>query len=225
MRRSASFGDAYANTGSKTSDKSFCGREGHRNGGFTLLGLAITLTLSLYLVRLSILPIRNWYGAERVKMASVQIEGAFHLARLWAIQHQRNVAVKFNTERNGRVWVHLYGDGDGDGVRNKDIDAGIDPEVKGPQQLGYFGDNVGFGFIPGHAPRDPSNPNQRLDRLEDPIRFNRSDLAAFSALGTATPGTVYISDRRRHLAMVRVTGTTGRIRIRTYDLEGDRWHD
>lgn len=191
--------------------------------GYTLLELLFALAISLLFVQLVIPPIHRWYGAQRVHMAAAQVEGALHLARLLAVQRQLNVALKFKTDQGGRVWVYLYRDGDGDGVRNKDIEAGIDPQLKGPQPLGYFGDNVGFGFPPGLAPRDPSRPARRLDRLEDPIRFNRSDLASFSPLGTATPGTVYISDHRRHLAMVRVSGHTGRIHLRTYDPAKDAW--
>ncbi len=193
--------------------------------GYSLLELMVVMAVFALVAQLSVPPVLHWYGGMRVRMAAAQVEGAFHLARLWAIQHRAHVAVKFHTDGAGRVVVQLYRDGDGDGVRNKDIDAGIDPAVKGPQALGHFGDNVGFGFPPGTAPRDPSDPNQRLGRLEDPIRFNRTDLASFSPLGTATPGTVYVSDQRRHLAMVRVTGTTGRIRLRVYDPAKDAWKD
>jgi len=62
-----------------------------------------------------------------------------------------------------------------------------------------------------------------MDRLLDPIRFNRSDLASFSALGAATPGSVYISDQRANLVAVRVTSRTGRVRLLHYDYKSRQW--
>ena len=202
-------------------------RHGSRSNalGYSLLEMVVATAVAAIFTLLTVPPILRWHGSLRVRMAAAQVESALHLARLWAIQHRSHVAVKFRTDGGGRVRMHLYRDGDGDGVRNRDIEAGIDPEARGPQVLGHFGDNVGFGFPKGLPPRDPSSPHRRLGRLEDPIRFNRSDLASFSPLGTATPGTVYITDHHRHLAMVRVTGTSGRIRLRQYDREGDRWRD
>ncbi|MCB1009629.1 MAG: hypothetical protein KDB94_12155, partial [Acidobacteria bacterium] len=80
-----------------------------------------------------------------------------------------------------------------------------------------------FGFPAGRAPRDPGSPGRRLDRLDDPIRFNRSDIASFSPLAGATPGTVYLTDGERRLVAVRVTGRTGRVRILAYDVATETW--
>lgn len=62
-----------------------------------------------------------------------------------------------------------------------------------------------------------------MDRLDDPIRFNQSDLASFGPLGTATPGTLYLTDRRSRLTAVRVTSRTGRVRVLRYDPGARTW--
>ena len=121
------------------------------------------------------------------------------------------------------TWA-LYRDGDGDGVLTADILSGDDPEVLPRTRLAHLGRQIRFGFPPGRAPRDPGNPRRRLTGLDDPIRFNRSDIASFSALGTATPGTVYVTDGQRHLSAARVTGRTGRIDQISYDVASERWH-
>ena len=62
-----------------------------------------------------------------------------------------------------------------------------------------------------------------MDRLDDPIRFNRSDLASFSPSGAATPGSLYISDQRSNLVVVRVTNRTGSVRLLRYDFQTESW--
>jgi hypothetical protein len=116
----------------------------------------------------------------------------------------------------------LYADGDGDGVLNADLSDGTDPRLTLPRPLTYFGRRIRFGFPEGAKPSDPSNPRRRLEGLGDPIRFNRSDLASFGALGTGTPGSLYLTDGRR-LVVVRVLSRTGRVRVLAWDRETDTW--
>ena len=133
------------------------------------------------------------------------------------------MAVKFFTADPAEVSYALFADGDGDGVRNDDIDSGVDPQVAPARGLTHFGRHVGFGFPPGLAPRDPGNPSRRLDRLDDPIRFNRSDLASFSPLGGSTPGSLYVTDGVEELAVVRLFGRTGKVKVLRYDAEQESW--
>ena len=62
-----------------------------------------------------------------------------------------------------------------------------------------------------------------MERLDDPIRFNRSDLASFSPIGSATPGSLYLSAGRHHLVAVRVTSRSGRVRLELYDYDRQSW--
>ena len=64
-----------------------------------------------------------------------------------------------------------------------------------------------------------------MDRLDDPIRFNQSDLASFDPLGTATPGSLYLTDGQSRLTAVRVTSRTGRVRVLRYDSRARAWHE
>ncbi len=188
--------------------------------------LAETLIVSVILViaaTLSIPPLLRSTGGLRVQLAAAEISSTFHLARAQAIRLGVRVAVKFETEENGRVTFTLYRDGDGDGVRSRDIRSGVDTALGAPRRLAHLGGAVRFGFPEGVAPRDPGDPGRRLDRLEDPLRFNRSDLASFDPLGTSTPGSAYLTDGRRALRVVRLFGRTGKIKILTYNLETERW--
>ena len=158
----------------------------------------------------------------RLEMAGREVASVLRLAQAYAVRHSANVAVRFETAEDGRVRFRLHRDGNGDGVLNRDIDAGIDPAITPSRVVRYLGADVGFSFPQREPPLHPST-GRPLQNLGDPIRFNRSDLASFAPLGTATPGTLYLSDRRSQLVAVRVVSRTGRVRIQRYDYETRRW--
>lgn len=192
--------------------------------GFNLLELLVILAILAILLAIAAPPLFELSGDLRVRLAAQDLLGTLRLARAYAIRHSANVAVRFDEDDSGRVTFALYRDGDGDGVLNKDIAAGVDPELVRPRLLAHFGRGVAFGFPPGPPARDPGSPSRRL-RKDDPIRFNNSDLASFGPLGTSTPGSLYITDGRRRLAAVRVFGRTGKVRVLTYDFEKEEWRD
>ena len=158
-----------------------------------------------------------------VRSAAAEVAGVLRATRALAVRQRVNAAVKFRTHDSGTVSFAIYRDGDGDGVLSSDIDSGVDPQVGPARELRHLGRGVAFGFPPGPAPRDPADPRRVLDKLEDPIRFNRSDLASFNPLGGSTPGSVYLTDSRYHLSAVRLFGVTGKVRTLNYDREREVW--
>ncbi len=192
--------------------------------GYQLIELLIALAISSLVLAFGVPPLLALAAELRVELAAAEVASTFHVARAWAIRHDANVGLKFESDAAGTVTWALYRDGDGDGVLSADILSGDDPQVLPRTRLAHLGRQIRFGFPPGRAPRDPGNPRRRLTGLDDPIRFNRSDIAAFSALGTATPGTVYVTDGGRHLSAARVAGRTGRIDCLAYDVASERWH-
>jgi type II secretory pathway pseudopilin PulG len=192
--------------------------------GFQLAELTVVLAVLAFLVTLGAPPLLRASGDLRLRLAADELVSVLRLARSWAVRHSANVAVKFRTDRDGTVTFTLYRDGDGDGVLNRDIDAGVDPQVEPPRRLSNLGRGFGFGFPPGPPPPDPGSPGHTLP-TSDPIRFNESDLASFSPFGTATPGSLYFTDGLRRLAVVRVANRAGSLRILTYDPERRVWRD
>lgn len=191
--------------------------------GFSVLEMMVCTAVIVSIVAMSLPSVFDWSSGLRVELAAGEMTGVLHRARIFSAQYNAKVAVKFRTEPGGVVTHALYRDGDGDGVRNADIEAGVDPEVRPPRRLAHLGRRIRFGFPSGRAPRDPGDPRRRLERLQDPIRFNRSDLASFNPRGTATPGTIYLTDGRRHLAAVRVNNRSGKIKVLHYDQDTEIW--
>ena len=193
--------------------------------GFQIVDLVVSLAVMGLVLTLGEPPLLRSSADLRLYLATQDLVGVLRLTRAYAIRHSANVAVKFRTAQDGTITFALYRDGDGDGVLNRDIDTGVDPQVKPPRRMAHLGRGFGFGFPPGPPPMDPSSPRQPMDRLDDPIRFNQSDLASFDPLGTATPGSLYLTDRRSLLAAVRVTSRTGRIRVLRYDSRARAWRE
>jgi len=161
--------------------------------------------------------------ALRLEMAARELVMVLRTARSDAIRNGRKVGVRFQIAERHRVSFALYADGDGDGVRTADIESGIDPQISPVKSLIHVGRRIRLGFPSGPAPRDPADPGRRMDRLHDPVRFGRSDIASFNSLGGSTPGSLFITDSGTGLAVVRVLGQTGRIRVLTYEAESEVW--
>lgn len=189
--------------------------------GFTLLELLTVLAILGLAAALGVPPLLDASARLRVSLAASEAASTIRLARMTAVRSRAHVAVRFE-ERGGSVWWAVYGDEDGDGVRSRDIERGVDRLLDGPRPLRRTGASVKLGFPPGPPPRDPGS-GRRMTRLDDPVRFNRSDMVSFGPIGTSTPGSLYFTDGKRHLAVVRVFGRTGKVKVMLYDPETEAW--
>jgi len=194
-----------------------------RAQGFSVSELTVVLAVVACGFFVGVLPLLRATAALRVRLAAAEMVAALRTAQSRAVRDDANVAVHFTTDAAGAVSFALYRDGDGDGVRNDDIRAGIDPEIAPPRRLAHVGREVRLGLPSGRPVRDPGDPHAWLDLAAGPVRFNRSDLASFSPLGGATPGSLYLTDGGDCLAVVRVFGTTGKMRVLTYDFPSGQW--
>lgn len=195
-----------------------------RISGFTVIDILIVLAILGFAVVAVYPSFARSTSALRLDLAARQVAGALHAARSYAISRSANVAVKFYTDEDGTVTYALYRDGDGDGVLSRDIEDGKDPRVWAPRRLDYLNQDIRVGIPEGRPPRHPGNPRKRLDRLDDPIKFNRSDLASFSPIGRVTPGSIYLTDNHANLVVVRTYHLTGKITILNYDAKTETWN-
>lgn len=196
---------------------------GRSSRGFTLIELLLVAALLVFVALLTVPDLVRTSSALRAQLAAHEVAQALHSARMAAIRHRVRVAVRFETSDPRYVTYTLFRDGDGDGVRNADIASGTDTRMQPARQLQRLGAGVRFGFPLGLRPRQIGDSRRYLDRLDDPIRFNRSDLASFDPLGTSTPGTVYITAGRGTLVAVRVYNRSGKIVVLIYDAEREIW--
>jgi len=194
-----------------------------RQSGFTLVELLVTVAILALVATLAAPPLLRAASGLVTRLAAEEIAVALEQARMYSIRHSMKVGLKFRVGADGAVSWALYRDGDGDGVRTVDIDSGVDPRLTSFRSLVHFGRTARLGFPRGEAPRDPSDPYRKLDRLDDPIRFNRSDIASFSPLDGATPGSVYVTDGEHHLYAVRLYNRTSRVHLLRWNRAELRW--
>jgi hypothetical protein len=138
--------------------------------------------------------------------------------RMEAVVRTANTAIRF-TQVGEAYSYAVYMDGNEDGVRTLDIERGIDREIRRQERLSDQFPGVDFGAIPGLPAVDPGGAAPG----SDPLRIGSSDLLSFTALGTATSGSLYIRGARSTQYVVRVLGETGRTRILRFDTKTGRW--
>jgi prepilin-type N-terminal cleavage/methylation domain-containing protein len=191
----------------------------HEERGFTLTELLTTIAIVGLIVAVATPSWLTFRRRSAVRAASAEIRAVFHQVRSRAIAQSRNAGVRFS--KSGSQWhFAIYDDGDRDGVRNDDIRSGADPMVAPPRLLLQQGQLVSIG-LPGTVVRDPDGDKLKPDA--SPVQFNRSAVCSFTPMGSATPGTIYLTDDAGSLYAVRVYGATAKIRLIRYESSTKRW--
>jgi Tfp pilus assembly protein FimT len=155
---------------------------------------------------------------DSVRMAAQYLGQRMQAARLEALKRNVVVSFRFDPDELGRFGV--YADGDGDGVLQRDIDAGTDQRLAPDARITDNFADVAFA-LDANLP-DPDG-GASLMAGSDPIRIGSSNLLSFSPLGSATSGTIYLAGRGGQQACVRIVGSTGRLRILWFDAARRRW--
>jgi hypothetical protein len=157
---------------------------------------------------------------ERTIIGAQYLAGQLQRARLEALKRARSVAVRVEVIGD-RTQLRLFMDGNGNGVRQRDIDRGFDLPVTPP---GWLDDqardislriNQDVSDVAGSATLGPG---------DDPLRIGNTPLLTFSPLGSATSGTLYVAAHRGPQMAVRVFGATGRVRVLMFDAQARQWH-
>lgn len=145
-----------------------------------------------------------------------QLALAFRAARADAVRQGRSVAVQFLPEEEGLPF-RMVADGNGNGVRRAEIAKGIDPALSAVRRIGDDHPGVRLGVA---GPCPGIDGDGTLDEASAGVQFGESAMAVFTANGTSSSGTAYVTDGRSTYA-VRVLGATGRTRVLRFD-EGQR---
>ena len=131
-------------------------------------------------------------------------------ARFVATTEGRACSLVF--EHTGDGWhCFLARDNDGDGVNRPDLAAGIDTILG--EHVELADPPAGLGILRGVPIPDPSGEGLLGGDLDDPVRAGRGDIVTFTRDATATPCSIYITDGRDRMRVVRLFGPTARFRV------------
>jgi len=188
--------------------------------GTSLPELLVVLLILGLVSSLSLPALRDLLAEEGLATAAREVSAVLTAARERAVFQGADVGVKWISS-GGDLVLSVYQDGNGNGVTTADIRKGIDRLVAGPYWLRGKYPGISFSFVPGFDGLDPGGAP--IGDLADPLRFGRSDICSFSPLGKASPGSVYLSNRQRRQAAVRVTPLNAKIQIFTWHGKKLKW--
>lgn len=187
--------------------------------GYTLIETVITAGLCTVMGAMALPMIGRTLDRERAIIGAQYLAGQMQRARMESLRRARSVAVRLELIGE-RTSVQLFVDGDGDGVRQRDVDLGIDPPLTPLEFLDHRSHDVSLRI---NQPVIDAGGSGELAPGADPLRIGGTALLSFSPLGGATAGTVYVAARRGPQMAIRVFGGTGRVRILTFDARARQW--
>ena len=184
--------------------------------GFSLAELVITLAIVSLTSGVAVPLVASTVDAGRARQGAGFIAARFQQARQRAIFTSRAVGVVF--DRTGDRWTfRVCDDGNGNGIRRADIQAGTDRCVN-PST------DVARAFPGVDVSVDPTLPGLDGEPASaDAVRFGRSDIASFSPEGTGTAGTVFLRSSRGRQYAIRLSNVTGRTRVLRFDPGTRTW--
>ena len=190
-----------------------------RHRGFSLAELLTAIAILGIFVSISVPAFLNYQRQTAVRIATAEIRSVFHLARSRAIARHKNSGLQF-TAASAEWRYALCDDGDGDGVRNDDLDKGIDRCVESPRPVVRESRFASIG-LPPDAIVDPDG--DALKPTASPVQFGNSRICSFSPIGQSTSGTIYLTNRNGDVYAVRVLGTSAKIRVLRYNRTNGKW--
>jgi len=193
-----------------------------RYRGLSLVELLVALVLIGILTSVLLPTGAEMVADARAAAGAREMAATLQALRWKAVSANRSYGLFFSLDQRGWHWL-VVRDGNGNGLRTAEVRDGTDPTVSGPHRMEDRVDGLYLGFplvqsLPAIPPRSGS-----ISNLSDPVKFGNSNLISFSPWGTASSGTLYLTDRRHALRAVVLFGPTVRVRVWRFDTREARW--
>ena len=188
--------------------------------GISLIEIVMILAVIAVTLAVSVPAFDNLLSRHALVCVSHEFHGALRRCRQIAVTKNRYYGIKFIFV-NGELLYGVFEDGDGDGLRTRDMEEGVDPMIKPYTTMQLAHGKIRPGLL--HPDIPDIYDGGPIHNPNDPVKFGRGNICSFSPLGACTPGTLYLTDGVDLQAAVRIYGTTAMSRIMIYT-EGRGWH-
>ena len=192
---------------------------GTSSRGVALVDVLVATGLSLVMAATAVPVVGGTLDREHVIVGTRYLAAQVQRARLESIKRATAVAVRVEL-LDGRAAVQLFIDGNGNGVRQKDIERNVDRALTERAWLDHQARDVSLRI--NQVIRDVGDAAD-LEAGDDPLRIGNTPLVSFSPVGGATSGTLYVAGRRGPQMAIRIYGATGRVRVLMFDAQARRW--
>ena len=185
---------------------------------YSLIEVTFVLAILATLGGMAVPQVLSSLDDFRTAGAARYMSSRIHQTRMAAIARSRDVALKF-VEQGATYTYAEYQDGNGDGVRTRDINSSVDRCTQPPTRLSDQFPKVDFGVLLNLPPVDEGSAPPGTD----PIKLGASNLLSFSSHGTSSTGSLYIKGEGGAQYVIRIFGTTGKTRVLKYSRRARAW--
>ena len=186
-----------------------CSRHHRAHAGFTLLESVFAVALSGLLMAIAIPSLLVSIERSRGLAAARYLGARMALVRANAVRRSTVIALHFEPGPRGTTFS-IVQDGNGNGVRTRDIQAAIDRVVERPLLISDMFPGVEIGLVP-HAP------------APEAVQLSGTSILSFTPSGTATSGSIYLRGKDGTQWAVRILGVTARTRVLRFEPATREW--
>jgi Tfp pilus assembly protein FimT len=187
--------------------------------GAAFIDIVVATCLVVVISAMAVPVVGGTLDRERTIIGTRHLAAQLQRARLEAVTRARSVALRIELI-DDRTRLRLYADGNGNGVRQKEIDSGVDVPLTPASWLDEQSGNVALRV--NQLVTAVTGPGT-LAPGDDPLHIGNTTLLSFSPAGSATGGTLYVARPHGPQMAIRIFGATGRVRVLMFDTRTQQW--
>jgi hypothetical protein len=188
--------------------------------GAAFIDIIVALSVCAVMAAIAVPVIGGTLDRERTIIGAQYLARLLQRARLESLKRARPVAVRVEVIGD-RTQLRLFADGNGTGVRQHEINLGIDLPLA---PVEWLDDQIRDISLRINQNVTDVSGAVMLEPGDDPLRIGNTSLVTFSPVGSATSGTLYVAAHRGPQMAIRVFGATGRVRVLMFDARTGQWH-
>jgi hypothetical protein len=194
----------------------------HGSRGVSLVEALAVLTVIALATAVAVPSVAELRSSVRMSAASRELALTLRALRWKSVAEHAARGLLFELDAEGWRWLEVR-DGNANGLRTSEVHDGTDPIVSGPHRLEDRVAGVSPGFpSAGPFPVIPPDTGWIAD-LGDPVKFGSTNLISFRPLGTASSGSIYLTDGGDQLWAIVLFGPSARVRVWRFDPGTGRW--